>query len=153
MGSNRREVKSTLILVLAELRFSFYESDMHSLRPARLLMMIALIAIMARSVIPGGYMPEMNSGKLFHITICTMDGPKIIAVDDKQHPVNSSHVAKETCAFGLLNHSPFYALNAHFSFAAPVFIAATQTLSARNQFVRAHIVDNAAQPRAPPVTA
>ena len=119
-----------------------------NLHPARLVLMIALIAVMLRAFVPVGYMPEM--GKTFQITICSMEGPKTITVDEHSKPVSGEHHAKETCAFSLLNHSPFNAEIA-FAFDAPFQVSFLQKIIARDQFVRSHVFNIVAQPRAPPV--
>jgi hypothetical protein len=122
--------------------------------PARLILMIALVAVMLRALIPAGYMPETGSGKTFQITICSMEGPKMITVDEKSQPVSGDHHhAKETCPFSILNHSPFNAQIASIVFDTPARTAALQQIIAHDQFVRSHIFNPIAQPRAPPVTA
>jgi hypothetical protein len=126
---------------------------MSGLRPFRVVFLIVLIAIMARAVIPSGYMPEDVGGKTFHLTICSMDGPKTIMVDEKFHPVSDTqHSAKETCPFSIISHSPFDAQHFAVSFNAPYQIVATQKIAASDQFVRRQVFYSIAQPRGPPVT-
>jgi hypothetical protein len=126
---------------------------MSGLRLTRFILLVAIVAILARAVIPTGYMPETGNGKTFQMTICSMEGSKTITVDDKFHPVSSDHhAAKETCPFSILTHSPFDNDVAAISFDAPYQIAATQKIAARDQFVRRHVFYSLAQPRAPPVS-
>ena len=118
----------------------------------RLILCFAILAILVRSMVPMGYMPEMGNGKIFHITICTMDGPKDIALDDKGQPASdTSHQVKEKCAFSLLNHSPF---NTHIATAyivTPYQHSALQRVIIKDHVARHSVFYSPAQPRAPPV--
>jgi len=118
--------------------------------PARFIILFALIAVMLRALIPAGYMPEM--GKTFQITICSLEGSKTITVDEKSRPVSGHHEAKEICVFSLINHSPFNAEVASIVFDTPYQITVLQQIIAHDQFIRTHVFNSIAQPRAPPVT-
>jgi len=112
------------------------------------MMMIALVALILRALVPAGYMPDMD-GKVFHVTICTIDGPQEIAVDGKMQPV-ADHPVKEKCAFALLGHSPM-SFNLDVAFViTPYQISELQRLVFKDQAVR-RIAYEVAQPRGPPV--
>lgn len=120
--------------------------------PPRFVIILALLAVLVRAMIPMGYMPDPGRGKTFQMTICSMEGPKTVTVDDKFHPVNDHHeIAKDHCPFSIASHSPYTVAMDQLTIDAPYQIATLQQLKAHDQFMRFHVYDNAAQPRAPPV--
>jgi len=117
----------------------------------RLVLMLAVLAIALRALVPMGYMPE--TGKAFHVTICTMDGPQVLTVDKDFKPVPASHEAKPTkCEFSLLHHTPFAKAEAFAFILAAPFQERTSGHFVLNSAVRSRIIHAQAQPRAPPAT-
>lgn len=114
---------------------------------------LVLVALLLRSVIPMGYMPDISSGKVFHVTICTINGPENIALDKDMQPVekqSGQHDIKEKCAFALLTHSPMHEFVTA-SLMTPYQVVKTQKLIFKDQAVRQSVLHRLAQPRAPPV--
>ena len=74
-------------------------------RPAQIILLFAIVAIALRALVPVGYMPDAH-GKIFHVTICSMDGPKTIVMDAQNHPIKETPHVQKTCDFSLLSHTP-----------------------------------------------
>jgi hypothetical protein len=51
---------------------------------------LLLVAFMAQSIIPAGFMPSFQTGKTFHITICQGADQIDIEVDTDMNPVQKS---------------------------------------------------------------
>ena len=68
---------------------------------------LVLIALIARALVPAGWMPVANAGTL--ITICSVQGQKVLHPDA---PLDASGapaqaMASEDCAFGAAPHVAF----------------------------------------------
>ncbi|TAH33911.1 MAG: hypothetical protein EYC62_06060 [Alphaproteobacteria bacterium] len=64
-----------------------------------------IAALLLRSLVPIGYMPDVSSG-IFKITICTPGGAKTINWDSGSHPNNGNQTGKNICDFaGLISFS------------------------------------------------
>jgi hypothetical protein len=57
---------------------------------------ILLIAFLAQSIIPSGFMPSFQIGKTFHITICQGADQVNIEVDGDMNPVQKSGHSTDT---------------------------------------------------------
>lgn len=120
---------------------------------ARIVMMIALAAIMLRVLIPVGYMPDVASGKLFTMTICTIHGPQQVTLDDKFNPVSKSslpHGEQKECPFSVLQNAAL-----HDDFVGQAFTAAFDLKPAKQPLadyiiLAKDVCECASQPRAPP---
>lgn len=126
---------------------------MSLLRSTRWILIAALLAVMVRSFIPAGYMPDIKSGKQFQMVICSLDGPKTITVDADFDPGTdkADHTKTEHCDFALLQHSPgLNALSDWVVFILPDPVpgdySVTDSIVAQNNSVQ-----GLAQSRAPPV--
>lgn len=64
---------------------------------------LVLIALIARALVPAGWMPVANAGTL--ITICSVQGQKVLHPDAPGAPAQA--MASEDCAFGAAPHVAF----------------------------------------------
>lgn len=64
---------------------------------------LILIALIARALVPAGWMPVANAGTL--ITICSVQGQKVLHPDAPGAPAQD--MASEDCAFGAAPHVAF----------------------------------------------
>ena len=64
---------------------------------------LVLIALIARALVPAGWMPVANAGTL--ITICSVQGQKVLHPDAPGAPAKA--MASEDCAFGAAPHVAF----------------------------------------------
>ena len=124
------------------------------LSPSRVMLLFLLLAVVLRAVIPAGYMPDMSGKAFFQMTICTLNGPETITVDQDMQPIDAHDTQADKqngCDFALLGHT-----TAH-EFAVVDFIHFLPTISetskriAKDRAVRQSVLHRLAQPRAPPV--
>jgi hypothetical protein len=107
---------------------------------------IALAGVMARAIIPTGYMP---GGNAFEVVICTIDGAKTIAVDgDDFNPQNKKPAG--VCEFNLVNN---LALDTDFvAFAVTLTLTTFAYLAMRSQIASRALRLPGTQSRAPPLS-
>ncbi len=64
---------------------------------------LILIALLARALVPAGWMPVADAGTL--ITICSVQGQKVLHPDAPGAP--AQEMASQDCAFGAAPHVAF----------------------------------------------
>ena len=64
---------------------------------------LVLIALIARALVPAGWMPVVNPGTL--ITICSVEGQKVLHADAPGAP--AGEMASEDCAFAAAPQAGF----------------------------------------------
>lgn len=123
-------------------------------RNYRLIVLLAGLALFVRTLIPAGFMPDMNAG-YGRLTICTATGPATIIVPDGQYagsnPQQEHDNTAPHCPFALTNAPALKApgaalaipLHVAFIFAPPLF--GTESAPEKRR------LRDAAAPRAPPV--
>ncbi len=117
----------------------------------RLMLALALAAVLARAAIPSGYMPNFG-GDSFQMVICTLEGSKKVTLDENFNPIDEPHAEKETpCEFSLVKNLSLNApIAALFAFALTllgVAFAVTRSQIARRALRLPHL-----QSRAPPLS-
>lgn len=66
------------------------------------LLILALLGMVARAVIPAGFMPDFSAQAGTPLIICSGNGEKTIYVDDKGSPIEQSdHGGEQPCVFAL----------------------------------------------------
>ena len=104
---------------------------------------LALIALLARALVPAGWMPVADAGSL--ITICSIEGKKVLHPD-----APAKDMASEECAFGAAPHVAFVP-------EAPVLTAPKgHAFTAKTDRIYAATIVarfSPASPRAPPLNA
>lgn len=124
-------------------------------RLSRFVLLLMLVAMAIRGVIPAGYMPDAgHQGRLFQITICTINGPQSVTLDDRMHPVDhpaQKQAHKSGCAFGLLNHLAFGEMPGAAFLVVPYPVAQDQQIVSRDVRISFSELFRIAQPRGPPV--
>jgi hypothetical protein len=76
-------------------------------RRSHAIVCLALAALMLRALLPEGWMPSSGDGAV--LTICTMDGPVRMAVDDhgqplKKQPAGHDSASQGVCPFAAAQH-------------------------------------------------
>lgn len=124
-------------------------------RLSRFVLLLMLVAMAIRGVIPAGYMPDAgHQGRLFQITICTINGPQSVTLDDKMHPVDhpvQEQIHKNDCAFWLLNHLAFGEMPVAAFVVVPYAALKDQRIVSREMPMHPAALFRHAQPRGPPV--
>lgn len=69
---------------------------------------IIALAFFVQSIIPIGYMPQLNTGKFFEITICHGDDLAKVVVDEHMNPVKDGSTEKlgdhyKSCPFAAVS--------------------------------------------------
>lgn len=113
-----------------------------------------ILAVLVRTLIPAGFMPDMNSGKMFQMVICTAEGAKTVTMDDTFNPLSEKtpvpHEKAKSCDFSLTQING--AAMAWTSFAIVIFSFAMLLSVAVTQFPILQRVYRVAAPRGPPVS-
>jgi hypothetical protein len=79
---------------------------MSRLRIHRVILFLAAFAIIARALIPAGFMPDIG-GEKFHLVICSADGNATADVDAKYNPFGHAKKSSPVCDFSLIKHLAF----------------------------------------------